>query len=309
LPELPANTLYEVTHTVDLTIASETISAGIDILVERGTLVRNGDQLGYFHQTMFEFAAAKGVLAAAADHHALAAERFMTAIERNPGSLSHHQLDVLFSTQAMHMPRSEAVFSAVISVAAQASRIADLNKIITSAERREGRLDRHGPQLLAQTRQLLAGDDQARRDGVSLLGSLMGARASGIPWQELRQVLESLDEPELLNPLIQHLWKETPTSDVSEQLAYLARFIEVRPEATRPVVRKATDPPVAVSTGAACATAMLRILCLRADAEAQHWPTVRTLGLYELENEEVFVGVMSFMVVCDYLRRYGQSEP
>ncbi|TDU87573.1 hypothetical protein EV138_1097 [Kribbella voronezhensis] len=246
---------------------------------------------------------------AAADHHALAAERFMRAIERNPGSLSRHQLDVLFSTQAMHMPRSETVFNAVVSVAAQTNRIANLNKIITSAERREGRLDRHGPQLLAHARQLLAGDQQARREGVSLLGTLMGARASGIPWQELRPVLESLDDPELLNPLIKHLWKETPTGDVSGQLEYLARFIEVRPEDTPPVVRKATDPPVAVSTGAECATAMLRILCLRADADERYWPTVRTLGLYELENEEVFVGVMSFIVVCDYLRKYGQSEP
>ncbi|TDD28367.1 AAA family ATPase [Kribbella turkmenica] len=244
---------------------------------------------------------------AAADHDAVAATRFMTALERNPKALSPEQLDVLFSTQAMHMPKSEAVFNVVVAVAAQNSRIANLGKIITSAERRAPRLARHVPQLVAQVRDLLAGDDQARRDGAHLLATLMGVSAIQLPWNELRPILESLDDPQLRDPLIKHLWQQTPAGDVAEQLAYLSQYVEVHPQSSPPVQRSRNDVPL--STAVVCVEALLRILCMRAEPAPRHWPIVRTLGLHELENEDIFVVGPVFVVVCEYLRKLAHTQP
>ncbi|TKA13216.1 NACHT domain-containing protein [Actinacidiphila oryziradicis] len=64
LPELPGAMLCDTTAVVagspgDLASVEEELA----ILTERGVLVPSGELLSFFHQTMFEFAAAKGLLA------------------------------------------------------------------------------------------------------------------------------------------------------------------------------------------------------------------------------------------------------
>ncbi|MBF6074261.1 hypothetical protein IU498_06400 [Nocardia beijingensis] len=65
LPELPEDAFETNTGLcVGRTAPSShrTPREAFDILLERGTLTRNGHLLGFFHQTMLEFAAAKGIL-------------------------------------------------------------------------------------------------------------------------------------------------------------------------------------------------------------------------------------------------------
>lgn len=60
LPELAESALRDVV--VRAGAAAELVAQGLDILLERGVLERSGERVGFFHQTMFEFAAAKGLL-------------------------------------------------------------------------------------------------------------------------------------------------------------------------------------------------------------------------------------------------------
>ena len=62
VPELP---LHALETAVAATNVDRTPRAGIDALLDRGTLTMNGDLIGFFHQTMLEFTAAKGLLSTA----------------------------------------------------------------------------------------------------------------------------------------------------------------------------------------------------------------------------------------------------
>ncbi|AVV44802.1 hypothetical protein C6376_28785 [Streptomyces sp. P3] len=245
---------------------------------------------------------------AAADHGHPTAQHLLEEVSRTPQMLSTAQLDALFSTRTAHMPRSDEVFDAIVSIATRTGRTADLEKIVESADRRDGRVDLYGPSLLAHARELMAGTDESKRSGSRFLAGLMAKIDTEMAWPELRVVLDDVDDPKILVRLIRTLWQQTPAGDVSAQLDYLGRFIEVRPGADRPVARppgRLTDISVAVAS----AWAMLYILGTRTEAATDQWPVVRTLGLYEVEGEEIFVEGRRFLIVCDYLARLGPVDP
>ncbi|MFI8487426.1 NACHT domain-containing protein [Streptomyces rubrogriseus] len=248
------------------------------------------------------------IASAAADHGHPTAQRLLDEVSRNPQKLSAAQLDALFSTRAAHTPESDAVFDAIVSIGTRSGRTADLEKIVNSADRLDGRLDRYGPSLLAHARELMTGSEASKRRGSQFLAGLMAKIDTEMAWPELRAVLDDVDDPKILVQLIRALWKQTPAGDVSAQLEYLGQFIEVRPGADRPVARprgRLTD----ISVAEASAWAMLYILGARTEAATDQWPVVRTLGLYETEGEEIFVEGRRFLIVCDYLARLGPVDP
>ncbi|MFD5283987.1 NACHT domain-containing protein [Streptomyces rubrogriseus] len=248
------------------------------------------------------------IASAAADHGHPTAQRLLDEVSRNPQMLSAAQLDALFSTRAAHMPESDAVFDAIVSIGTRTGRTADLEKIVNSADRLDGRLDRYGPPLLAHARELMTGSEASKRRGSQFLAGLMAKIDTEMAWPELRAVLDDVDDPRILVQLIRALWKQTPAGDVSAQLDYLGQFIEVRPGAVRPVARprgRLTD----ISVADASAWAMLYIFGARTEAATDQWPVVRTLGLYEAEGEEIFVEGRRFLIVCDYLARLGPVDP
>ncbi|TDU06607.1 hypothetical protein EDD99_5170 [Streptomyces sp. 846.5] len=245
---------------------------------------------------------------AAADHGHIKAQQFMEELSRTSQMISTAQLDALFSTQAAHVPRSDATFEAIVSIATRTGRTADLVKIVNLAERRSRRLNTHSPTLLAHAHELLAGDDESKRRGSQFLAELMAQIDIEMAWPELRAVLDDVDDPRALAQLIQKLWQQTPAGNVSAQLDYLGQFISVQPNAERPVTRPAGQP-IAISVAVASAWAILYILGTRTEANVDDWTVIRTLGLYEVDQDAIFVDDRRFLIVCDYLARLGQVTP
>ncbi|MDT0309672.1 hypothetical protein RM780_22325 [Streptomyces sp. DSM 44917] len=245
---------------------------------------------------------------AAADHGHLSAQRFLERVNRNPRMLLTAQLDTLFSTRAVHTPKRDEIFDIIMSIATQTGRTVDLNKIVHSTERRDRRIDKHSPALLMHARELLAGSDESKRRGSQFLAELMATIDTEMAWPELRAVFDEVDDPKILVQLIQKLWQQTPAGDVSAQLDYLGQFIVIEPNAERPVTRP-PGRPIEISVAVASAWAMLYILGSRTEANTDRWPLVRTLGLYEVEQDEIFVEGRKFLIVCDYLARLGQTNP
>jgi hypothetical protein len=247
------------------------------------------------------------IVPAAADHGHSSARRFLERLSRNPELLSSAQLDTLFSTRTAHIPRSDDVFDIILSIATGTGRTLALNKMVNSAERRRKSLNRHGPALLKHARELLAGGDESKRRGGQFLAELMAKIDTGMAWPELRVVLDDVEDPRVLVRLIQQLWQQTPTGDISAQLDYLSQFITIQPNAEKPVTRTSVD--VEMSVAVASAWAMLYILGSRTDADAENWSLIRTLGLYEVEQDEIFVEDRRLLIVSDYLVRLGETDP
>ncbi|HEU5156142.1 MAG TPA: hypothetical protein VFU43_04040 [Streptosporangiaceae bacterium] len=244
---------------------------------------------------------------AAADHGHHSAQRFLERVSRTPQMLSTAQLDALFSTQGVHAPRTDEVFDAIVSIATQTGRTADLTKIVNSADLHDRRIDKHSPALLTHTRELLAGTDESKRRGSQFLAELMAKIDTEMAWPELRALLNDVDDPQILVKLIPILCGPTFTGDVSAQLDYLGQFISVQPNAERPVTRP-PGRPTEISVAAVSARVMLYILGFRAEATTDHWPQVRTLGLYQVEENEIIVDGSGFLIVCHYLARLGQTN-
>ncbi|MET9562538.1 NACHT domain-containing protein [Streptomyces tauricus] len=248
------------------------------------------------------------IASAAADHGHPTAQQLLEEVSRTPQTFSTAHLDALFSTRAAHMPQSDEVFNAIVSIGTRTGRTEDLEKIVNSADRRDGRVDTYGPSLLAHARELMAGTDESKRRGSQFLAVLMAKIDTEMAWPELQAVLDDVDDPKILVQLIQTLWQQTPAGDVSGQLDYLGQFIEVQPGADRPVARP-LGLLTNISVAVASAWAMLYILGTRTEAATDQWPVVRTLGLYEVEGEEIFVEGRRFLIVCDYLARLGRVDP
>ncbi|MEU8344390.1 ATP-binding protein [Spirillospora sp. NPDC048832] len=246
---------------------------------------------------------------AAADQGHAAARQFLKRVRHGPPLLSPAGLDTLFSTRAARDPRSDDVFDALLSIAVQAGRTADLEQIVRAADSRGGRIDAYGPVLLRHARDLLTGgDDEAKRRGGEFLAELMGKIDIGMAWPELRAVFDDVGDQAVLVRLIEHLWNQTPVDDVSAQLEYLGQFIVIEPDAGKPVARPG-GRPVNISVAVASAWAVLYLLGRSRDADADDWPTIRTLGLYEVEQDAVFVETRRLLIVSDYLARLGRKNP
>lgn len=245
---------------------------------------------------------------AAADQGHASARRFLERVRHGPPLLSTGGLDTLFSTRAARNPRSDDVFDALLSIAVQAGRTADLKEIVGSADRRGGLIDGYGPVLLEHARDLLTGGDESKRRGGAFLAELMTKIDIGMAWPELRAVLDDVGDPNVLVQLIERLWYQTAVDDVSAQLDYLGQFIVIDPHAEKPVARP-HGRPVEISVAVASAWAMLYLLGRSSDAGAADWPTIRTLGLYEVEQRAAFVESRRFLIVSDYLARLGKRNP
>jgi hypothetical protein len=136
----------------------------------------------------------------------------------------------------------------------------------------------------------------------------MGVIDLTMAWRDLHLTLDDIDDPDVLVQFIGQLWKQTPRGDVSSQLDFLARFVVVRPNA-RPAVSRPAGGVVPIQVAVAAARAMAYILGSRTEASREQWPTLRALGLYEMDQEDIFVEGRKFLIICDYLARLGVTRP
>ncbi len=246
----------------------------------------------------------------AADDGVRSAQRLLAKMASDASKFSDQEFDVLFGTMAMHAPKTAAVFDAVLSIALTRSRSSDIEKIVNSADLYPHSLAAVAPALFVYGQTLIATTDtDEKKRGTALLASIMDKVRLDISWDELRGLLDTIDDPEALNPLIGILWKQTQIADVDGQVAYLTRYISVEPEASPPVTRAPGQEGLPISTAVKCTEALLRLLTIRAESSAEHWLIIRTLGLYEFGNDEVFVNGTRFAVVCEYLSLLGGHSP
>ncbi|WP_037307005.1 BTAD domain-containing putative transcriptional regulator [Amycolatopsis orientalis] len=244
----------------------------------------------------------------AADHGHPTAQRFVEQIRRGERTLSAEELDTFFSTRAVHMVKTDAVFDAVFTIALASGRIEDVTKTVRSYGRHKEQVRRHTSELLRHFRTFMAGSDEQQAVGVRFLADLMLYIDFGTPWPELRGILDQVHEPVLLAELITSLWHQTPIGDVTDRLDWLSRFVEVRPGAETPVV-KPRSGDVDTAVAGAAATAMVHLLIRSESPWAEHWPVIRTLGLHQLDQPGVHVDGPNFAIICDYLARLAVREP
>ncbi|MCE6995339.1 hypothetical protein LZG04_11025 [Saccharothrix sp. S26] len=244
----------------------------------------------------------------AADHGHPSAQRFVGHVQRGVRKLSDAQLDVFFSTRTAHLPRTDEVFDAVLGIAISSGRTADLTTIVRSASATKSRVNRHAPELLRYFRELMTGSSEEQAAGVGFFAELMSSIDTGMPWPELRAVLDQVHDLELLAALIAALWHQTPTGNVRDQVDWLGRFVEISPDAPIPVASRGDDAPHTAVAGAA-ALAVMYILGRSEPPNAEHWPVIRALGLHQLDEEAVHVDGRNFAIVCHYLALLAVDEP
>jgi len=243
---------------------------------------------------------------AADDGHA-SALRLVHDIKQSPNRLESTKLDALFSTVAAHLPSRDDVFDSMLLIALGAKRASDLSRLVTSVQRRGSQIEARAGILLDFARELISRPGESRAEGMSLLASLMAQADLRLDWTDLRGILESIPDPKLLTPLIQNLWQQTPNGNVDAQLNFLGQYVQITPDASRPVTRTlGTDTTIMVA--AAATEAYIRILGTRALATVEAWPTVRALALWELEQDECHVVGTRFAIACDYLERLGVTH-
>jgi len=246
----------------------------------------------------------------AADDGVESALRFLQQIREHPGAHPASQIDQVLASPGAHMPRTDAVLEAVVSIAVKTSRTGDLKKVVDSANARSARLGAVIPSLIDLARQLLDGDGTQRQDGAALLGALMGEAPVDIRWEKLRAILDSVEHTSTFNKLVQQLFRQPLLDDVAGQVEYLRRFVHVDPHASPPIQRSEDSPAhTDITTAVTCAEALLRVMTLRAEATPEAWPTISTLGLYEVEGTDVFVVGTKFVAVCAYLCDLGHDHP
>lgn len=245
---------------------------------------------------------------AAADGHEQA-RQLLRHIAHDPRRFKAEDIDALFSTLAARNVQDYETHDLMVRIALRADRVRDIVALISFAPRREARIRARGGELLDYSRRLLAGESERHRaDGASVLAGLMAQMDLTMDWPSLRAVLESVaDHTHVLVPLIKNLWKQTPRGDVGPQLEFLSGYVRIDPDTVPPVTRTTPDTPVQVAVAAA--EAYLRILGLRADWDADAWPLIRALTLYELDSGEIHVTGMRFVIACDYLQRAGGTRP
>ncbi|HTL42076.1 MAG TPA: ATP-binding protein [Pseudolysinimonas sp.] len=124
LPELAESALRDVV--VRAGAAAEQVGEGLDILLERGVLERSGERVGFFHQTMFEFAAAKGLLSRgkATALTILAQRSASNAGDLFVGSVLEQTLILAGDNPLMHEAASTAIEQLVATELASLSSIA-----------------------------------------------------------------------------------------------------------------------------------------------------------------------------------------
>ncbi|MFB8276936.1 NACHT domain-containing protein [Nocardia colli] len=246
----------------------------------------------------------------AADGGVRSAMRLLAQMDEDRSRFSDGDIETIFSSAAMHMPKTADVFNAILSIALKASRTSDIEKIINSSERYPHSLQRAASKIFAYARSLIEETgSSSQKQGASLLASLMRRVKFDMAWSDLRAMLDSIENHDALNPLIDVLWNQTHLGSIEEQISYLETFVQVDPTASRPIARAEVRCGLSIATASKCSEALLRILTIRVDASIRHWPTIRTLGLYELESTSVFVNGTRFVVVCEYLTKLGATHP
>lgn len=244
----------------------------------------------------------------AADHGHPTAQRFLEQIRRGERTLTAEELDTFFSTRAVHMVKTDDVFDTVLTIALASGRIEDVTKMVQSYGRDKEQVLRHTSPLLRRFRTFMVSSDEQQAAGVRFFADLMSHIDFGTPWPELRGILDQVHDPLLLAQLITSLWHQTPTGEVTDQLNWLGRLVEVRPGAETPVARPRSGRVDTAVAGAA-ATAMVHLLIRSESQETEHWPTIRTLGLHQLDQPGVHVSGPNFAIICDYLARLALREP
>ncbi|MGE3795599.1 MAG: hypothetical protein AB7I38_16975 [Dehalococcoidia bacterium] len=235
------------------------------------------------------------------------ARQLLRHIAHDPSRIKAEDINALFSTLAARNLQDDETHDLMITIALRADRVRDVTTLIASTSRRGARINARVGELLDYSRQLLAGESERQRaDGASVLAGLMAQTDLTMDWPSLRAVLESVDHPHVLVPLIKNLWQQTPQGDVRPQLEFLSGYIRIDPNSIPPVTRASPQTPVQVAVAAA--EAYLRILGLRADWDEEAWPLIRALTLHELDSSEIHVTGVRFVIACDYLQRTGASH-
>lgn len=235
--------------------------------------------------------------------------RILQHMANRPQDFTDEQIEQIYGTLTMRMIDTPEVSRLVVDIALATGRTSDLISLVTALERLGPQISAAAGPLVEHARVLIDGDSEQQRQGAALLGAVMSKAHLRMPWTDLRQLLENIGNPEHRNPIAGGLWAQAEMGSLPEQLDYLAEFVSVDFEHDPPIAPADSAHTVSPTTLQTCAQAMLRMLALRSDSAPQHWPTVRTLGLYDVGSSEVFVTGERFVLVLEYLNKLHPENP
>lgn len=242
---------------------------------------------------------------AAADQGHAAARRFLSYLVKI-GSAPDTVLDAVFAPAMLSFPVHDDVYDLLVSIALQHHRTANLDTLVKGIEYNSRRSSTHAAGILAYVSARLDSSDAADPE-LGLAAALLSRTELALEWEDLRRLLERVQNPRRLGPLLDALWVQTRPGDTLHQLEFLSHFIQIDAGAPVPVTQADHDAPIAVAISAA--NAYQRILGRRGTATPDVWPKLRALTLYEVDSGEPFVTGTRFVVACDFLTRLTDSYP